>query len=89
MTINQLHKITSDLIAKGAGRRAVCIAKDTFSHPLEPDGCTILDVESAELKIYELMDADGGSDCRKDGTVKTRTSLTLFGGDTKEGWGDK
>lgn len=79
MTINQLHKITGELIAKGAGRRSVCIDKGSFTHPLEADGCLILPVESAALSVYEMMDDDGGADIRADGSVKTSQSLVLAG----------
>ena len=79
MTINQLHKLTGALIAKGAGRRSVCISKDTFKHPLESDGCMILPVEAAELRVIEIADDDGGVATLADGTVKTRAFLVMAG----------
>ena len=79
MTINELHKLTDYLIAQGKGGYAVCISKDTFGHVLEADGCTILDVEKAEIETHEMMDADGGAELRADGSVKTTTVLLLSG----------
>lgn len=80
MTINQLHKLTGKLIAQGAGRRAVCISKDTFKHPLESDGATILDVSSASLKVFEMMDDDGGGKTLANGRTATKAALVLEGG---------
>lgn len=79
MTIKQLHKITGELIAKGAGRRSVCISKDTYKHPLEADGCVILPVETAELRVIEISDDDGGAATLANGQIKTRTTLVLSG----------
>lgn len=73
MTIKQLHKITSELVANGAGRRSVCIVKGTFGHALEGDGATIIEVEKADLESYPMMDDDGGV------TNKERVSLVLRG----------
>lgn len=80
MTINQLHKITGELIAKGAGRRAVCISKETFKHPLESDGATILDVEEADLEVFEMLDDDGGGKILANGRIATKAALVLSGG---------
>lgn len=79
MTINQLHKLTAKLIAQGAGRRAVCIDKATFRHPLESDGVSILDVASADLKVFEMSDDDGGAKILSDGRVATKSALVLGG----------
>lgn len=79
MTINQLHKITGELIAAGAGRRSVSISKDTYKHPLESDGCVILPVESAGLRVIEISDDDGGTATLANGQVKTRITLVLSG----------
>lgn len=83
MTINQLHKLTAKLIAQGAGRRQVLVAKDTFKHVLESDGCTILPVESAEMEVFPIADDDGGSAFLADGREKTQAGLVLRG-DWKE-----
>jgi hypothetical protein len=80
MTVNQLHKLTGKLVALGAGRRAVCISKDTFKHPLEGDGATILDVLSADLKVFEMMDDDGGGKVLANGRTATKCALVLEGG---------
>lgn len=79
MTINQLHKLTAKLIAQGAGRRGVCVSKDTFTHPLESDGATILDVEHADLKVFPMLDDDGGSAVDSRGREKTIMALVLEG----------
>lgn len=79
MTINQLHKILGGLVTKGFGKRKVSISKTTFRHKLEADGCTILDVESAALQQFEIMDGDGSAELRADGSVRTFTSLVLSG----------
>lgn len=79
MTINQLHKITAKLIEQGSGRRKVCINKRTFRHPLESDGCTILDVEKGDMKGFEISDDDGGAAIDSRGCVKTSMALVLEG----------
>lgn len=79
MTINQLHKITAKLIAQGAGRRGVCVSKDTFTHPLESDGATILDVCHADLKMFPMADDDGGTAVDSRGREKYCTALVLEG----------
>ncbi len=79
MTIRQLNKITSEIIAKGGGRRGVCISKDTFRHKLEGDGATILTVESASLESFEMADDDGGTKTRADGSTVYGMALLLAG----------
>lgn len=78
MTIRQLHNLTGKLIAEGHSRKPVCIDKTTFSHPLEPDGCCILEVESAEVKCHEMLDENGSSE-KADGGTRQRTSFVLSG----------
>ncbi len=73
MNIAELHEITGQLVKAGKGKREVLVSKDTFTHPLEADGCKILPVEIAELHAYELMDDDGGF------TDEQKVSLVLFG----------
>ncbi len=80
MTINQLHKITADLVAKGAGRRGVAIDKSTFTHPLESDGVAILNAETADMECIDLSDDDGGTATRKDGSTKSVVLLVIRGG---------
>lgn len=79
MTINQLHKITAKLIAAGAGRRGVCVSKDTFTHPLESDGATILDVSHADLRSFPMMDDDGGTAVDSRGREKNIVAFVLEG----------
>ena len=73
MNIQELYEITGQLVKAGKGKKEVCISKDTFTHPLEADGCKILPVEIAELAGHELMDDDGGM------TDEVKTSLVLYG----------
>lgn len=79
MNINKLHKITAEIIAKGGGRRGVCISKDTFTHKLEADGTTILSVESGSLESFEMADDDGGTKTRADGSTVYGMALVLAG----------
>ncbi len=68
------------MIEQGHGREMACISKRTFSHPLEADGCTILEIEDGEMQTIDLMDDDGGTLTLKDETVCQRTQLVLSGG---------
>jgi len=79
MTINQLHKITGKLIEQGSGRRAVCVDKSSFTHPLESDGAMILSVESAAAQVVEMSDDDGGTKTLANGRVATSAMLVLSG----------
>lgn len=81
MTINQLHKLTAKLIDQGAGRRGVCVSKDTFTHPLESDGATIMDVVKGDLQVFPMMDDDGGFAVTKKGREITSMALVLEGGE--------
>lgn len=79
MTVNQLHKALSALIAKGAGRRRVSIAKDSFRDNREVDGCTILPVEFVDTDWIVDADDDGGLAINKDGTERGRWTVILGG----------
>lgn len=79
MTIRQLHHLTGKLTAEGHGRRLVCIDKSSFTHPLEPDGCCILEVLSAEINVHDMLDENGGTAELADGTTKQRKALVLSG----------
>ncbi len=79
MTINQLHKITAKLKEQGSGRHGVCVSKETFTHPLESDGATILSVERAALEVFTIADDDGGTAVDSKGREKTAVSLVLGG----------
>lgn len=84
MTINQLNKITAQLVLQGAGRRGVCVAKDTFWHPLESDGATILNATKATLQGFPMADADGGTATTKAGKEIKGLALVLEGGESGE-----
>jgi hypothetical protein len=79
MTINQLHKLLTKLIAKGHGRKAVYVDKGSFRHNLENDGCVILPVDRAAMHSYLILNDDGGVHINSDGTERSRKSLVLIG----------
>lgn len=84
MTINALNKILTKLISDGCGRRQVCVNKLTFTHPLESDGCNILQVESARIHAINVLDDDGGTKENADGTERLAVVLVLEGDDDRE-----
>ena len=79
MTIGKLNEITTEMVKNGRSRISVCIDKSTFSHPLEEDGAVIMDVGSAEIQTIPLMDGDGFTEFRKDGSEKLKTKFVLSG----------
>lgn len=79
MTIAALHRILDRYIAAGSGRARVCVDKESFTHPLEADGCRILDVHMAEVRHVLICDDDGGIKQNKDGTEASRTCFVLYG----------
>jgi hypothetical protein len=88
MTVNQLHKLLTKLIAKGHGRRGVYVDKGSYRHALESDGCIILPVSHGEMHTYLLLNDDGGAHINADGTERQRTSLVLIG-DSYSSWHEK
>lgn len=85
MTLNRLHKLLSTLIEEGYGRREVCISKETFTHNLEGDGCTVLPICRVDTQIIEMMDGDGFADLKANGTVKDRLLVVLGGASAEFG----
>jgi len=79
VTLNQLHKQLGKLIEKGHGRRGVCVAKESFQHPLESDGCTILPIEHIDVRWIANADDDGGTKENKDGTESGSTRVIIAG----------
>lgn len=77
MTINQLSKKLTKLIAQGHGRKLVCVDKSKLTHPLEGDGCCIIPIGLAELDCHEMLDDDGGMKELSNGQTATRTALVL------------
>jgi len=59
MTIGRLHKLLGRMIEHGHARKKVCINKESFQHPLEGDGAVILEVETAQIESYPMLDDDG------------------------------
>lgn len=87
MTVEKLHRMLGNLVARGHGRKPVCIDKSTFRHPLEADGDVILGVECVlGPKFIPLADDDGGQKFRADGTEAGRMTVVIVGaGDEREG----
>jgi len=81
MTLNQLHKKLGKLIEKGHGRRRICVDKQSFQHPLESDGCTILPIERIDVRWIANADDDGGTKENKDGTESGSTLVIIAGSD--------
>ena len=79
MTISKLNKKLEKLISQGFGRRSVVINKNTFSHPLESDGCCMLDVTDADIAMFNIMNDDGGITHGEDGHEKFKQALILIG----------
>lgn len=75
MTIGRLHKLLGRMIDQGHARKKICINKESFSHPLEGDGAVILEVETAQIESYPMLDDDGFT---KENSC--HTSLVLGGG---------
>lgn len=79
MTVGRLHKQLTKLIEQGHKRRKVVIDKPTFSHPLESDGCCMLDVKDMSLVCYHILNEHGGFGHGKNDVEKYQTSLVLVG----------
>lgn len=79
MTLNQLHKQLTALIAEGYGRRQVCVDKRSFQHNLEPDGCVILPVCRTNVDWIIELDGDGCAVTNKDGSERGHTTVILGG----------
>lgn len=79
ITVGRLHKILEALVDKGMSRRLVCVDKTTFQHPLEEDGATILPVISVRLESHSIVDDDGFTKHRKDGSECVMTPVVIRG----------
>ena len=79
MTVGKLHKLLTKLIADGHARKPVCIHKGTFKHPLEGDGCCILDVQDLHLRLVTQLDGDGAARENQDGTESKHWNVVLTG----------
>ncbi|MEM9414963.1 MAG: hypothetical protein AAGA29_05725 [Planctomycetota bacterium] len=80
MTAKQLHDLLGVLIQQGHARKPVRVDKSSFRHPLEDDGCVILDIEKVTLRSVPNIDDDGGSKMNKDGSESYRQTIVLDGG---------
>jgi len=81
VTIGKLHKELGKLITKDKklARKKVVINKRTFTHPLELDGCCMLDVKSIEIKEYNILNDDGGLGHGINDVEKFTSALVLSG----------
>lgn len=73
--IKKLQKLESE----GHGRALVTIDKNTFTHPLEDDGCCILNVENVDWNHIGQMDGDGFTAYTKNGQEKVKKCILLTG----------
>lgn len=81
MTVATLHKRLGEILARGHGRKPVCINKETFKDNRESDGCVILGVEEIEGPIFiPNCDDDGGYKENADGSESGRMTIVLKGG---------
>lgn len=80
MTLNALHKLTGKLLSQGHGRAKVSIDKATFYNPLEDEGCTIMDVQAADVQAITLADGDGFTDTDSKGRERVKMCLVMTGG---------
>jgi hypothetical protein len=79
MTIAKMHKLLGEMIQNGHGRKRVCVDKSTFRHPLEGDGAVILDVDSMEVVSFPMLDDDGFTKTRSDGSESCHTAAVICG----------
>lgn len=79
MTVKKLHKILTQLIAEGHGRKPICPDKSTFSHNLEDDGCTVLNITDVKMCWVANADGDGGIAITKSGEESGKITVVLLG----------
>jgi len=79
LTVRQLYKFMGKLIEDGHARKRVVVRKDTFTHPLEADGCTVLEVTHASMNSHLMLDDNSYTKTLADGTESERVALTLCG----------
>lgn len=84
MTVARLYKQLGEMVLNGQGWMKVCVNKNSFQHPLEADGATILNVTNADVDWVAQCDGDGGTAVRKDGTERGSTRFILNGGHRAE-----
>lgn len=79
MTVGRLHKALTKLIDEGHARKPVTINKNTFTHPLEGDGCVILPVDGCSIEWVEKAHPDGGLQENVDGSIAGSFNVVLSG----------
>lgn len=78
MTVNKLIRLLEKL-CEGNGRMPVTVNTSTFKHPLEKDGCIIVDVDGASIELHPMADGDGFRVEEADGSERHRLSVVLTG----------
>lgn len=80
MTVKNLHAFLTRALKNGHARTRVVVNKASFTHPLEPDGCVLIDAHHVEITRVDLMNEDGGIafDCR--GQQRSFRALVIDGG---------
>lgn len=79
MTAGRLYRELGLIIKKHGDRIPVAIDKRTFTHPLEADGCCMLDVHDVVTKYITIMDDDGGTKTTKAGREVGKVMLLMIG----------
>ena len=78
MQVRKLIRLLSEFIAKGHGHKDVFICKESFSHPLESDGATILLVKQVAVLTFPIL-SDEGSFVHDDDQEHFTTGIVLYG----------
>jgi len=79
MQVRKLHRILTQLIEEGHGRKPICPDKSTFEHNLESDGCTVLHIDDVKINWIPLIDDDGGIAHTKTGIERGKVIVVLLG----------
>lgn len=79
MTVNRLHKLLGKLIDEGHGKKPVCVDKSTFTHNLEQDGCTVIELCGLGVFGIRQADGDGGTKVDAKGHECFRQTCVLVG----------
>ena len=79
MTIQKLHKILSEQIAMGHGRKPVRVDKLSFSDPSDAEVWMIIDLVAVDLLAVTNRDEEGNAKFRADGAQSTRICCVLSG----------
>lgn len=79
-TLGQLHEALGKLIESGVKKRTrVCVSKESFTHPCEDDGATILSVYEVDHEWVTTGDDDGGTKFDSKGRECGSVLVVLYG----------